>query len=85
MVVVVGDARLWWWCLAVLSYSDVGGGAGFVWLAVGVINCSDYGLKRERERESGERKNIKIMYRKATVTVHICTITVAVVYICILL
>jgi len=54
VVVVVGDARLWWWCLAVLSYSDVGGGARFVLLALGVINCRDYGLKRERE--SGERK-----------------------------
>ena len=29
----------------------MGGGAGFVWLAVGVINCRDYRLKRERERE----------------------------------
>ena len=33
----------------VLSYDDVGGGAGFVWLAVGVISCRDYELKRERE------------------------------------
>ena len=64
----------------VLSYDDVGGGAGFVWLAVGVISCRDYGLKRERAL--GERKNIKIMYRKATITVHICIVTVAIVYRC---
>ena len=37
VVVVVGNARLQWWCLAVLSCGDVGGGAGSVWLAVGVI------------------------------------------------
>ena len=34
-----------------LSYGDVGGGVGFVWLAVGIISCRDYWLKRERERE----------------------------------
>ena len=47
-----------------LSCGDVGGSDGSVWLAVGVINCRDYRLKRERERVRGrenvrERKNIK--------------------------
>ena len=59
----------------VLSYGDVGGGAGFVRLAVGIISCRDYGLKRERAL--GERRNIKIMYRKAiviVVVVYICTL-----------
>ena len=46
-VVVIGGAGLWWWCLALLSCSDVGGGARSVYLAVGVIICRDYGLKRE--------------------------------------
>ena len=46
-VVVVGGAGLWWWCLVVLNGGDVGGGAGSVWLEVGVISCKDYGLKRE--------------------------------------
>ena len=40
----------------VLSCSDVGGGAGFMWLAVGVINCRDYELKRERVRG---RENVR--------------------------
>uniref|UniRef100_A0A7N2MNK5 Uncharacterized protein n=1 Tax=Quercus lobata TaxID=97700 RepID=A0A7N2MNK5_QUELO len=31
---MVGDAGLRWWCLAVLSCGDVGGGAGSVWLAL---------------------------------------------------
>ena len=31
-------------------------GAGSVWLAVGVISCKDYGLKRERVRG---RKNVR--------------------------
>ena len=44
---VIGGAGLWWWCLALLSCGDVGGGARSVYLAVGVIICRDYGLKRE--------------------------------------
>ena len=51
VVVVVGNVGLWLWCLVVLSCGDVGGSDGFVWLAVGVINCRDYILERERERE----------------------------------
>ena len=56
VVVVVGSVGLQWWCLAVLSCGDVGGSDGSVWLAVGVINCRDYRLERERERESGEER-----------------------------
>ena len=65
VVVVVGNARLQWWCLAVLSCGDVGGGAGSVWLAVGVISCRDYELKRESQRKrecEGREKNIKIIH-----------------------
>ena len=40
--------------------------------------------KRERER-GGERKNNKILNARATITVHICTVTVANVQICTLL
>ena len=38
-MVVVGSVGLRWWCLAVLSCSDVGGGAGFVlcWVCVVVV------------------------------------------------
>ena len=79
VVVVVGGAGLRWWCLAVLSCGDVGGGARSVlwwWW--------DYELKREREsgeeRMWGERNNTEIMYRRATVAVHICTVTVALVH-----
>ena len=68
MVVVVGGARLrWWWCLALLSCGDMGGGVGFVWLAVGVISCRDYELKRESQgkREcEGREKNIKKVYTR---------------------
>ena len=46
-MVVVGNAGLQWWCLAMLSCGDVGGGAGPMWLAMGVISCRDYELKRE--------------------------------------
>ena len=46
---VIGGAGLWWWCLALLSCGDVGGGARSVYLAVGVIICRDYGLKRESQ------------------------------------
>ena len=36
---MVGDAGLRWWCLAVLSCGDVGGGAGSVWLALKGFHC----------------------------------------------
>ena len=40
-----------------LSYCDVGGGgAGSVWLAVGVISCRDYGLKGEKVKEKREHE-----------------------------
>ena len=45
----------------------MGGGAGFVWLAVGVISCRDYELKRESQgkREcEGREKNIKKVYTR---------------------
>ena len=38
-LIVVGDAGLRWWCLAVLSCGDVGGGAGSVWLALKGFHC----------------------------------------------
>ena len=68
MVVVVGGARLRWWCLVVLSCGDMGGGVGVgsVSLAVGVISCRDYELKREsqgkREREGREKILKKYMH-----------------------
>ena len=88
VVVVVGGHGLWWWCLAVLSCGDVGGGAEFVWLAVGLSIAEIMGWRervRGRENVRGEKKYIKIMYRKATVMVHICTVTITVLYICTLL
>ena len=45
-LIMVGSVGLRWWCLAVLSCGDVGGGAGFVWLVL-VLSCGE----RERERE----------------------------------
>ena len=54
-MVLVGSTGLRWWCLVVLSCGDVGGGARSVWLAVGVISCRDYELKRERESQ-GKRE-----------------------------
>ena len=57
LVVVVSGTGLRWWCLVMLSYCDVGGGgAGSVWLAVGVISCRDYGLKGEKVREKREHE-----------------------------
>ena len=50
-MVVVGSARLRWWCLVVLSCGDIGGGVGSVWLVVEVISCRDYELKRESREE----------------------------------
>ena len=50
-----------------LSCGDVGGGARSVWLAVGVISCRDYELKRESQgkREcEGREKNIKIIHAR---------------------
>ena len=44
VAVVVGGAGLRWWCLAVLSCGDVGGGARSV-------GDGGYQLQRERERE----------------------------------
>ena len=38
-LIMVGSAGLRWWCLAVLSCGDVGGGAGSVWLALGGCRC----------------------------------------------
>ena len=46
-------------------------------------------MKRERklreERMWGERNNTKIMYRRVTVIVHICTVIVALVHLCTIL
>ena len=36
---MVSGAGLRWWCLVVLSCGDVGGGVGFVWLALGGCRC----------------------------------------------
>ena len=38
-LIMVSGAGLRWWCLVVLSCGDVGGGVGFVWLAVGGCRC----------------------------------------------
>ena len=42
-------------------------------------------VRPKRKRESEREKNNKILNTKATVTVHICMITVAVVHLCTLL
>ena len=39
----------------------------------------------EREKKRSKLEIIKIMYRRATVTVHICTVTVAFVHLCTIL
>ena len=38
-LIMVGGVGLRWWCLAMLSYDDVGGGARSVWLALGGCRC----------------------------------------------
>ena len=76
-MVVVGSARLRWWCLVVLSCGDMGGGVGSVWLVVGVISCKDYELKREsqgkREREGREKILKRYMHGYCSSCVHLHT------------
>ena len=57
-----------------------------MWVVVLGLCCGGAKIMRERERERermwGERNNTKIMYRKATVTMHIYTVTVTLMHLC---
>ena len=89
----VSELWWWWWWLAVLGCN---GSVWWCWVAVMWVvvlgSCGwRWGLSiaeimswREKvsgeQRMWGERNNIKIIYRRATITVHICTVTIALVY-----
>ena len=44
--------------------------------------CVGFADGEEREKKGVKLEIIKIMYRKTTVTMHICTVTVTLVHLC---
>ena len=53
---------------------------------MGERRCIDFSDGEERERKKEAKLEIiKIMYRRATITMHICTVTVALMHLCTIL
>ena len=80
VVVVIGGTGLQWWWLAVLGYCD-----GQFLLLLLLLGIEEWVRESLTRQERGERKKYKIIDRRATVVVHICMVTVAIVHKCTIL
>ena len=52
---------------------------------MGERRCVDFANGEEREKEEVKLEIIKIMYRRVIVTMHTCTVTIALVHLCTIL